>query len=387
MPPWLSEELLPAGVVTAERASTQEVLEAFHYFERQPLLSILLDAVPNIVLVLNEHRQIVYANRQLLKALGCQNLENVCGLRPGEVFNCVHVKETPSGCGTTEFCRTCGAVKAIMGSLLGQEMVEECRILRSTNDALEFRVWTTPFTANGQRFTVFCLSDVTHEKRRAVLERVFFHDLLNLAGALQGYVEYLAEAKPEEIDEIRQTIGHLTRRLVTEIRTQQLLASAERGDLEVLPGELATRRFLNELAEGFRRHPVSEGKTLVIDPQSWDGVIVTDRTLLSRVVENMVKNALEAIEPGQTVTVRCLDCGEQVRFEVHNPGVMPLAVQLQIFVRSYSTKGKGRGIGTYSMKLLCERYLGGKVSFESTPENGTTFRVDIPKKLEVPDAP
>jgi sensor histidine kinase regulating citrate/malate metabolism len=53
-------------------------------------------------------------------------------------------------------------------------------------------------------------------------------------------------------------------------------------------------------------------------------------------------------------------------------------VQLQIFVRSYSTKGKGRGLGTYAMKLFTEKYLGGRIDFESRPETGTTFRVELP---------
>ena len=42
---------------------------------------------------------------------------------------------------------------------------------------------------------------------------------------------------------------------------------------------------------------------------------------------------------------------------------MPRQVQLQIFKRSFSTKGAARGLGTYSMRLLSERYLKGVVSF------------------------
>ena len=53
-------------------------------------------------------------------------------------------------------------------------------------------------------------------------------------------------------------------------------------------------------------------------------------------------------------------------FWVNNPAVMPREVQLQVFKRSFSTKGSGRGIGTYSMRLLVSRYLGGSVDFEST---------------------
>jgi sensor histidine kinase regulating citrate/malate metabolism len=48
-----------------------------------------------------------------------------------------------------------------------------------------------------------------------------------------------------------------------------------------------------------------------------------------------------------------------------------------MFKRSFTTKGIGRGLGTYSMKLLGEKYLKGKVGFESSKQNGTTFYIEI----------
>jgi sensor histidine kinase regulating citrate/malate metabolism len=56
---------------------------------------------------------------------------------------------------------------------------------------------------------------------------------------------------------------------------------------------------------------------------------------------------------------------------------MDKAVQLQIFKRSFSTKGKGRGLGTYSIKLLTENYLDGNAGFESREDIGTIFRVSL----------
>jgi CheY-like chemotaxis protein len=53
-------------------------------------------------------------------------------------------------------------------------------------------------------------------------------------------------------------------------------------------------------------------------------------------------------------------------------------VQLQIFQRSFSTKGSGRGLGTYSIKLLAERYSKGRVSFATSPEEGTVFSAACP---------
>ena len=70
-------------------------------------------------------------------------------------------------------------------------------------------------------------------------------------------------------------------------------------------------------------------------------------------------------------------------FTVHNDQVMPDEIQLQVFQRSFTTKGQpGRGVGTYSMKLFGERYLAGKVSFTSREPEGTTFTLVLPKRSQ-----
>ena len=70
-------------------------------------------------------------------------------------------------------------------------------------------------------------------------------------------------------------------------------------------------------------------------------------------------------------------------FRVANPSVMPPDVQNQVFQRSFSTKGENRGLGTYSMRLLTERYLKGHVSFTSDKAHGTVFRVRLPLDMTV----
>ncbi|HEY5974910.1 MAG TPA: ATP-binding protein, partial [Geobacteraceae bacterium] len=78
-----------------------------------------------------------------------------------------------------------------------------------------------------------------------------------------------------------------------------------------------------------------------------------------------------------TVNLGCRQMGDRVDFWVHNSTWMPPDVQLQVFQRSFSTKGPGRGIGTYSIRLLSSLLLGA-VEFTSTPENGTTFHATFP---------
>jgi signal transduction histidine kinase len=137
---------------------------------------------------------------------------------------------------------------------------------------------------------------------------------------------------------------------------------------------------LEQLRAFYTRHPVAWGRVIEV-PEAWEGRLVTDERLLRRVLGNMLKNALEATPVGGRVSLRCRDQGTHVMFSVHNAQVMPRDVQLQVFQRSFSTKSKlGRGVGTHSMKLLGERYLGGQVSFVSREPDGTTFTLTLPRE-------
>jgi sensor histidine kinase regulating citrate/malate metabolism len=97
----------------------------------------------------------------------------------------------------------------------------------------------------------------------------------------------------------------------------------------------------------------------------------------------MVKNALEASPSKATVSLSFQEKNDSIQFSVFNSSWISREVQLQLFKRSFSTKGAGRGIGTYSMKLLGEKYLKGKVWFQSSPEKGTTFFIAIPQMTNV----
>ena len=89
-------------------------------------------------------------------------------------------------------------------------------------------------------------------------------------------------------------------------------------------------------------------------------------------------DAIEASDDGEVITAGCKGGDSSVTFWVHNRAFIPKDVQLQLFKRSFSTKGLGRGLGTYSMLLLTEKYLKGHVSFSSTEAQGTTFTVALP---------
>lgn len=334
----------------------------------------LLDRLPQPMLLINRHRQIVYANPATSPLLADKSVDAVIGLRPGEAMECRHSDETPDGCGTTEFCSTCGTAKVLGAGQRGERASEECRIISKTlGHDLDLRVWTAPLSVAGETFTLLTMMDISDEKRREALERVFFHDVLNTAGGILGMATLCANAAPEEREELSGVVARLAGTLIEELKTQQSLSETERGDLVVWPEPLSSLELLQSLVEAYRTHQAAGDRRICIIPESENVMFINDATLLRRVIGNMMKNALEGCPAGGTVTLSCGSDAQRVLFRVHNPTAMPRNVQLQLFQRSFSTKGPGRGLGTYSMKLLSERYLGGKVSFVSSEEHGTTF--------------
>jgi signal transduction histidine kinase len=322
----------------------------------------------------------------MLATLGQETIDDVSGLRVGESLNCIHAFEEENGvgrCGTTEFCRTCGAVNAMLSALHGDDDVQECRISQADGNALDLRVHARPLHMGDRRYVLFAVNDIGHEKRRRVLERIFFHDILNTAGGMVGIAELLRTGSQDEVADFKDTVALLANSLVDEIRAQQMLLAAERGELQLNPARINSLTLLCEVRNTYINHDVCMNRSIEVDPASQTIWFTSDPALVRRVLGNMVKNALEACRPGETVTLSDRSWGEGVEFSVHNPGLMPRSAQLQIFQRSFSSKGDGRGLGAYSMKLLSERYLHGTVGFTTSAAAGTAFYARYPLEFEV----
>jgi hypothetical protein len=367
-------EIVCTSFAPAERSPAGVIKEQVDLVATMEGLKQVVSLMPDIVLILNSNRQIVYANKTAMALFEQDVLDSVYGLRSGELIDCDHAFDAPGGCGTTVYCSACGAVKAILSGLRGEESVEECRVTRKKKgDSFDFRVWSFPVEYEHQPFVLFVMNDISNEKRRRILERIFFHDVVDTAGGIHNFSEILLEATPSELTEFKEIIFRLSNQLVDDILAQKQLLSAESNELAAQPVTLNSLGILKEVIEVYTTHDVVKGKKLVIDPQAAEVEIKNDRALLSRVLGNMTKNALEASESGQTVTLGCETIEGDIQFWVHNQAVIPEDVQLQIFQRSFSTKGLNRGLGTYSMRLLSERYLKGKVAFTSSEKEGTRF--------------
>jgi hypothetical protein len=138
---------------------------------------------------------------------------------------------------------------------------------------------------------------------------------------------------------------------------------------------------MDDLVGLYSHHPVAEGRTIALSAPPVDPPLVTDERILARVVGNLLKNALEASAKGETVTLTASVDHDRCLISVHNSAVITPDDQRQLFQRSFSTKSPGRGLGTYSARLLTERCLAGRVSVRSAESAGTVFTVDIPLQI------
>ncbi|HEX2866089.1 MAG TPA: PAS domain-containing sensor histidine kinase [Ignavibacteriales bacterium] len=376
----IKENILPTKYAPAGRSSLQEIEEQKELLKYNRSIPDVLNLIPEMTLILNSSRQVLFANNAFLERLGIQSQTEITGKRFGEIIDCHHASETGGGCGTMESCMFCGGVNAILCSQkTDTEIKEECRILRKdTLEALDFRITASPLNIGPQKFTLFSVKDISHEKRRSMLERIFFHDVLNTAGNIYGFTELLESASDEEVQSYRNMLSGLSKKLIEEIESQRILTQVENNELAVNLSQLNSLKVIADVADSYKLFAQAASCRIIIDANSESIEFRSDKVLLRRVLGNMLKNALEATPKNGTVTIGCLAEEEKLEFRVHNQTNMPKDVQLQIFLRSYSTKGTGRGLGTYSMKLIGEKYLNGKVNFFSDTEKGTTFFITLP---------
>jgi hypothetical protein len=371
-------EFLPAKRVTADT-----IMKSFRSFEAQDFIKAVFNAAPGIVMILNDHRQAVYVNQKLYETLPGKTMNDVLGYRPGEIFNCINAINSPGGCGTAKACRVCGAAAAIIESMMHSVKSEkECRITTiedSKSGSLELMVSAAPINIYNENYYIFTIADTSSEKRRKVLEQVFFHDVVNIAGSLKNIINLMKT--PEDLgDDINllEMADVSASSLLEEILSQRALLAAENGDLQPEIEETHSHDVLLDVYYILSKNNSSLTKKIVIAKNSENLLFYTDKILIRRVLLNLAKNAVEASGDFDVVTLCSKNIDNDIEFSVHNNSVIPEDVQLQIFQRSFSTKGANRGIGTYSIKLFTERYLKGKVWFSSENENGTTFYLRYP---------
>ena len=110
--------------------------------------------------------------------------------------------------------------------------------------------------------------------------------------------------------------------------------------------------------------------------------ISADSTFLSRIMFNLVNNALQAMPHGGKLSINAYKDKQKndVILTVEDTGVgIPEQAKAKLFTPMFTTKSKGQGFGLAVVKRMSEA-LGGTVTFESQEGKGTKFIVRLPTK-------
>lgn len=350
-------------------------------------MRMLLEATDHLALVLDAEGRTVAASQVLLESLGLDSIEPLLGLNPGEVVSCLWA--SAHGCGRDLHCQGCGINLALQASRSQQIPVTRSSLLSMNNAGggtlSEFRMRATPVRLGTTELVFLSLQDLSDHKRREDLEHFFFHQVLNLTDGLEGTVRILA-AEPESAPLLVRQLADFTQQLTQEVQGRRILLEAENGSLHVESQDTELDEVLENLGAFFRNHDAAYKRNLHVCPHDPER-FKTDPALLLRILMDLVMNALEATPLGGIVTLEYERAAQERFFHVRNPGVIPSEVASRIFQRSFSSKPSGgRGLGTFGLRLLAERYLGGQVDFTTSTAMGTCFTLRLPAPEPVPKA-
>lgn len=106
-----------------------------------------------------------------------------------------------------------------------------------------------------------------------------------------------------------------------------------------------------------------------------------NRELLEWVLENLIKNGIDALRNGKgTITVQLADAADgAVALRVSDTGTgIPQGMRNRIFEAGFTTKDRGWGMGLALVKRIVTQYHGGRIEVARTGPHGTTFAVTLP---------
>ena len=208
------------------------------------------------------------------------------------------------------------------------------------------------------------------------------HDMRNPLQVITN-MQYLLDMRMQKMTKDESDILHrygipdIFDRIGTEIQyLNKIISDLQDYAREVNPekSRINLKTFFEDLIQ-----KISPPPSILIQKEiESDAAISLDPHLLSRVMENLINNAIQAMEHGGTLTLTSHISKDNLIITIRDTGtgISPES-QSRIFDPLYTTKPKGTGLGLSVTRRLIEAH-GGKISLIETSPGGTTFEVTLP---------
>jgi signal transduction histidine kinase/HAMP domain-containing protein len=228
-------------------------------------------------------------------------------------------------------------------------------------------------------WALLVVDDLTEQERRELAEREFVsnaaHELRTPLTTIIGAVEVLQAGAKEDPAERDRFLGHIEReagRLARLARAMLTLARAHSGQEQPRVEAVELAPLLRDVAAGLEPHA-----GVAVDVEVANGLAVeANRDLLEQALRNLGENAAKHTARG-SVVLRAYRDGNTVTVEVEDsgPGISP-EVQRHVFDRFYRGERDAQGFGL-GLAIVREsvRTLGARIELDSSPGEGTVFRI------------
>ncbi|KAF1081917.1 MAG: hypothetical protein GQF41_1557 [Candidatus Rifleibacterium amylolyticum] len=344
----------------------------------------LIDACGGLLMVFNDKRQLLCANRETIENLNLADDASLVGRRIGEIFGCQH-SATLIGCGLSPWCRSCDANMAMLNCLHDKIRVKEnAKItINHPKGVLSrcFSIKCMPYQIDGLNVAIMNLNETTRLRDLENLERYFMSDFGRAVTAIDCKTRIARNSRFEDLPTLLRSLEQRTLLLQSDIRIHRFLLGHDSEHQTRRPSEILLSEVINLAVDGITESPFVVGKSLERPEKAADTRIYTDWEILVRILQNLLLNAFEHTDPGRVVKLGITIKGnDDIVFTVWNHQPIIELMRNRIFQRHFSSQREsGRGLGTYAIKLLGEGFLGGQVAFE-TGDSGTTFSLTLKLK-------
>lgn len=207
------------------------------------------------------------------------------------------------------------------------------------------------------------------------------HEIKNPLTPMKLNIQRLQMAYHEGKEDIKPLFDKVTALLIRQIDSLSEIATAFSSFAQMPQGTPQTvdaNQLMREVSQLFsQQNDANINLNLLEKP----ALVKVDPNQLSRVLTNLVKNAVQAFQDGRRGEV-CLQTSESnshILLKVHDNGSgIPEELQKNIFVPSFSTKTSGMGLGLAISKKIINN-AGGDIYFHTEQDKGTTFTIELPK--------
>ena len=200
------------------------------------------------------------------------------------------------------------------------------------------------------------------------------HQLGTPTSSMIGWVELLKEKHPDkklisELEKDASRLEQITERF-SKIGSKPILRDEIIGDV------------LRDSMD-YMKSRTSENVSISLEVDSDNMIVPINKSLFEWVVENLCKNAVDAMDGKGTLKISLLDQGKQVFIDFNDTGKgIPKNRQKTIFKPGYTTKQRGWGLGLSLAKRIVEIYHKGKIFvLQSEADKSTIIRIILNKSV------